>query len=165
MRLGTCRFIVIMLAALSLSVSVGHLMELPARAGWDQYLWVGATTQGGFFRLAGPLGVVLQVMTLIGLIVFALAARRRGGTGLVFIVAALAFGLGLLVWFLLVYPANVELASWVNGPVPATWTETRSRWEWGQALNGILQLAGFAVLVSSVTIFSWKKTKHAASKA
>ncbi len=157
MQVKVGRFIVIMLAALSLSVSVGHLMELPARLAWDQYLWVGATTQGGFFRLAGPLGVLLQVATLIGLIVFAVQARLSGGSGVAFIVAAALFGLGLLAWFLLVYPANVELASWVNGPVPATWTETRSRWEWGQGLNGILQLAGFVALISSVSFKGNKK--------
>jgi hypothetical protein len=157
MRLGLCRFIIIMLAVLSLSVSVDHLMELPARLAWDQYLWVGATAQGGFFGFAGPLGVLLQVATLIGLIVFAVWARRCGGTGIVFLVATALFGLGLLAWFLLVYPANVELASWANGPVPATWTETRSRWEWGQALNGIFQLAGFVALISSVSIFGCKK--------
>ena len=62
-------FLVIMLAALSLGVGIGHLMELPARMAWDQDLWVGATVQGGFFALSGPLGVLLQVFTIIGLIV------------------------------------------------------------------------------------------------
>lgn len=157
MLLGASRFIIIMLAVLSLSVGIGHLMELPARLAWDQYLWVGSTAQGGFFRLSGSLGVILQVLTVIGLTVFAISARRNKGSGLVFIVSAALFALGLLAWFLLVYPANVELASWVNGPVPATWTETRSRWEWGHALNAILQLAGFMALISSVSIFGCKK--------
>ena len=60
------------------------------------------------------------------------------------------FAIGLLVWWILVYPVNVELAKWVNGPVPANWIEWRSIWEWGQAANGLLQLLGFAALVASL---------------
>ena len=66
-----------MLAALSLGVGIGHLMELPARMAWDQDLWVGATAQGGFFALSGPLGVLLQVFTIIALIVLAVLLRRH----------------------------------------------------------------------------------------
>ena len=45
MWLRFIRFIVVMLAALSLSFGLGHLMQLPARMAWDQYLWVGSTVQ------------------------------------------------------------------------------------------------------------------------
>ena len=78
MSLRLIRFAVIMLAALSLAVGIGHLMELPARMAWDQNLWVGATAQGGFYALSGPLGVLLQVFTIIALIVLAMLLRRHG---------------------------------------------------------------------------------------
>ena len=83
MSLRLIRFAVIMLAALSLGVGIGHLMELPARMAWDQDLWVGATAQGGFYALSGPLGVLLQVFTIIALIVLAILLRRHSvGVGL-----------------------------------------------------------------------------------
>jgi hypothetical protein len=66
------------------------------------------------------------------------------------VIAAVLFATGLLFWWILVYPVNVELAKWVNGPVPANWIEWRSIWEWGQAANGVLQLLGFAALVASL---------------
>ena len=69
MSLRSVCFAVIMLAALSLSFGLGHLMELPARMAWDQYLWVGATVQGGLYALSGPLVVLVQVTTIIALIV------------------------------------------------------------------------------------------------
>jgi hypothetical protein len=150
MSLRLVRFVVVMLAALSLSFGAGHLMQLPARMAWDQYLWVGSTVQGGFYSLSGPLGALLEVTTLIALIALAALVRRRaGGFGLMVAAAAL-FATGLLFWWILVYPVNVELTKWVNGPVPENWVEWRSLWEWGQAANGILQLAGFAALVASV---------------
>jgi hypothetical protein len=151
MSLRLVRFIGVMLAALSLSFGIGHLMELPARMGWDQYLWVGATVQGGLYRLAGPLGAMIQVVTVIALIVLAMLVRhwRAGGFALTAVAAGL-FAFGLLFWWIMVYPVNVELAKWVNGPVPANWTEWRTIWEWGQAANGVMMVLGFAALVASV---------------
>jgi hypothetical protein len=153
MSLGLIRFAVIMLAALSLSFGLGHLMELPARMAWDQYLWVGATVQGGLYALSGPLGVLVQVTTIIALIVLAVLLRRHGAGGLAFtIAAAVLFAIGLLVWWIFVYPVNVELAKWVNGSVPDSWAAWRALWEWGQAANGLAQFVGFAALVASVLV-------------
>jgi hypothetical protein len=158
MAFRIARFVVIMLAALSLSVGIGHLMELPARMAWDQYLWVGSTVQGGTYALSGPLGVLLQVVTIIALLVLALLLRSHGAGGLAFtIAAAVMFAIGLLIWWVLVYPVNVELAKWVNGPVPDNWADWRSLWEWGQAANGLAQLFGFAALIASVLV---KKAKQ-----
>ena len=151
MELRTARFVVIMLAAPSLGVGIGHLMQLPARMGWDQYLWVGSTVQGGTYALSGPLGVLLQVATIIALVVLALLLRRHGAAGFAFTAAAAAmFAIGLLIWWVLVYPVNVELAKWVNGPVPSDWTVYRSRWEWGHATISLFELLGFAALIASV---------------
>jgi hypothetical protein len=151
MPLRSVRFVVVMLAAVSLSVAVGHLLQAPARLAWDQYLWVGSTVQGGFFGLSGPLGVLLQVVALIGLILLAALVRSHGAGGFALTVAAAVFyAIGLLVWWILVYPVNVELAKWVNGPVPDDWAAWRALWEWGEAANGLAQLVGFAALVLAV---------------
>jgi hypothetical protein len=165
MSVRLIRFAVIMLAALSLGVGIGHLMELPARMAWDQDLWVGATAQGGFYALSGPLGVLLQVFTIIALIVLAVLLRRHNVSGAPFtIAAAVMFAIGLLVWWIFVYPVNVELAKWVNGPVPGDWADWRALWEWGQAANGLAQLAGFAALIASVLVTKVKKDKMAKIK-
>jgi hypothetical protein len=158
MSLTVIRFAVIMLAALSLSFGIGHLTELPARMAWDQYLWVGSTAQGGLYALSGPLGVLMQVATIIALIVLAVLLRRHGAAGLAFTVAAaVLFAISLMVWWVFVYPVNIELAKWVNRPVPDNWAVWRSLWEWGQAANGLAQLVGFAALIASVLI---KKEKQ-----
>jgi hypothetical protein len=151
------RFVVVMLAALSLSVSVGHFMQLPARMAWDQYLWVVSTVQGGLYRLAGPLGVLIEVATLIALVVLTFLLRRQGGSFALTVAAAALFATGLIFWWALVYPVNVELATWVNGAVPPNWMEWRALWEWGQSANAIAQLAGFAALVASLLVNKGKR--------
>lgn len=158
MPLKVFRFVAVMLAALSFSVAVGHLMQLPARMAWDQYLWVGSTVQGGLFRLSGPLGALLQAVALIGLLVLASLERRHRTLGFVLTaMAASLYAVGLVLWWILVYPANVELATWVNGPVPDNWTVWRASWEWGQAANGVAQLLGFAALVASLLAASGRE--------
>ena len=63
--LGTIRFIAIMLAALTLGLGFCHLMQLPARMAWDQYLWVGSTVQGGLYAMFGSVGAIIFIAAVI----------------------------------------------------------------------------------------------------
>ena len=151
MLLNATRFVAVMLAALTLGLSFCHLMQLPSRMGWDQYLWVGSTVQGGLYATFGSVGAVIDVACVIVLALLAYFVREHGRPGFVLAsIAALLFALGLVLWWVLVYPVNVELATWVNGPVPADWTDYRSRWEWSHAIIALVELLGFAALVASV---------------
>ncbi len=149
--LRTMRFVALLLAALTLGLGFGHLMQLPSRMGWDQYLWVGSTVQGGLYAMFGSIGAILFVATVIALALLAYFVREHDRPG--FALAAAAAGLSalaLVLWWMLVYPVNVELATWVDGPVPADWTAYRARWEWGHAIIAGVELLGFAALVGSV---------------
>ena len=151
MLLRVTRFVAIMLAALTFGMGFCHLMQLPARMGWDQYLWVGSTVQGGLYSAFGSIGAVIDVAAVIALGLLAYFVREHGRPGFrLALTAALLFALALVLWWVVVYPVNVELAKWVNGPVPADWTDYRSRWEWGHAVISLLELAGFAALIASV---------------
>lgn len=151
MPLKAVRFAAVMLAALTLGLSLCHLMQLPSRIGWDQYLWVGSTVQGGLYALFGSVGAVIFVATVIALALNAFLVREHGRPGFRLALAAAGlFALALALWWVLVYPVTVELAKWVDGPVPADWTDYRARWEWGHAIIALVELAGFAALVGSV---------------
>jgi Na+/H+-dicarboxylate symporter len=151
MLLKATRFVAVMLAALTLGLSLCHLMQLPSRLGWDQYLWVGSTMQGGLYATFATLGAVIDVAAVIALALLAYFVREHGRPGYrLALAAAILFVLALVLWWVLVYPVNVELAKWVNGPVPADWTDYRSRWEWGHAIIALVELIGFAALTASV---------------
>ena len=151
MVLKGTRFVAIMLAALTLGLGFCHLMQLPSRMGWDQYLWVGSTVQGGLYNLFGSVGAVIFVATVIALALLAYFTREHGRPGFpLALSAALLFTLAFVLWWMLVYPVNVELAKWVTGPVPADWTDYRARWEWGHAITALTEFLSFAALIAAV---------------
>jgi hypothetical protein len=151
MVLKIWRFLAVMLAALTFGLSFCDLMQLPSRLGWDQYLWVGSTVQGGLYAAFGSIGAVIFVATVItlGLLAYFTRVHGRPGFRLALFAAAL-FVLALVLWWVLVYPVNVELAKWVNGPVPADWTAYRARWEWGHAVIAVVELVGLGALAAAV---------------
>ena len=151
MLLKGTRFVAVMLAALTLLLGYCHLMQLPSRLGWDQYLWVGSTVQGGLYAAFGSVGAVIFMATVIALALNAYFTREHGRPGFVLaLAAAVLFAASFVLWWVLVYPVNVELAKWVNGPVPADWTKYRANWEWGHATIAVVELLGFAALIWSV---------------
>jgi hypothetical protein len=151
MLLKGTRFVALMLAALTLGLGFGHLMQLPSRMGWDQYLWVGSTVQGGLYASSGTLGAVISIATVIALALVVYFVREHDRPGFRLALAAtILFGLAIALWWVLIYPVNVELAKWVNGPVPADWTDYRACWEWGHAIIAGVELLGFAALVGAL---------------
>jgi hypothetical protein len=166
MWLKALRFVAVMLAALTLAMGICHLMQLPSRMTWDQYLWVGSTVQGGLYGLFGSVGAIIGIVAIIVLFLLAFILREHGRPGFNFAVAAaILYAAAFALWWVLVYPANVELAKWVNGLVPADWTEVRSRWECGHAIISLIELLGFAALVWSVLEDTAPQTWTAPAKA
>ena len=151
MVLKVTRFVAVLLAALTLGLGFCHLMQLPSRLAWDQFLWVGSTVQGGLYAMFGTVGALIEMGAVIVLALLAYFVREHGRPGFrLALAAAVLYALALLLWWVVVYPVNVELAKWVNGPVPDDWTAWRARWEWGHAVLALLELFGFAALVWSV---------------
>jgi hypothetical protein len=148
------RFLTILLASLSLGMSCCHVLEMPARRSWDADLWVATTVHGGLYRMFGPAGVgpwidggaILAAAALVFLVRKRLPAFWPTLAG----AACLAAAQGT--WWALVFPANLELADWLSGPVPLDWAQWRDRWEFGHAAVAAIKLIGFAGLVLSVLV-------------
>ena len=117
MLLKATRFVALILAALMLGMGLCHLMQLPSRLAWDQYLWVGSTVQGGLYEAFGTVGALVSIGTMIalGLVAHFVREHHRPGFRLV-VASAMLFALAIMIWWVVVYPVNVELAKWVNGP-------------------------------------------------
>ena len=123
------RFITLMLASFSLSLSMTHLLELPQRMQFDQQLWVKVTVFENVYKLFGSVGSVFEITAILTAIVLAFVS-----------------------WIMFVAPMNAEFAKWLTNPVPADWTRYRDQWEYAHAVNALIKIIGLSLLVISVLV-------------
>jgi hypothetical protein len=146
------RFIALMLASLSLSLSVAHLLELPQRMQFDQQLWVEVTVVENLYRLFGSVGAVFEIGALVAAIGLAFWVRKRGAVFYLALAGAVFLGLALAGWLVFVAPMNAEFATWLTEPVPADWTRYRDQWEYAHAAIALIKTLGLSCLVVSVLL-------------
>jgi hypothetical protein len=147
----TWRFLALMLAALSLSPSIAHLLELPQRMKFDQQLWVQVTVFENVYRLFGSVGAVFEIGAILAAIVLTVLVRKHRSFYWTLAGAAL-LGVALISWLLFVAPMNAEFAQWLTNPVPANWTRYRDQWEYTHAVNAVIKLLALSFLVISVLV-------------
>ncbi len=142
------RFVAIYLTAITLALTLSHLLEMPRklRYGEDLYMAVQHTLYLYFAVVGAPaeIGAVLS----LGVVCF--LVRRRGRSFALTVVAAICVAAGLAVWFVVVSPANRQMAQWTGIPLPENWMDTRRHWEYGHAAAAVLDLIGFGALIASV---------------
>ena len=95
-------------------------------------------------------GPVLEIgaLVLVALVVRTVWASRSART--LPLVSVAAITLALLVWALVVLPANAQLSSWQTSRVmPPDWARWRDQWQFGQAFIFLIHIVGFSALVVS----------------
>ncbi|RWF42029.1 MAG: DUF1772 domain-containing protein [Mesorhizobium sp.] len=136
------------IAALSLGPSFAHVLEsAPRLIRWSPALWREATVFNGQFLLFAIIGAPLDVAAVAcpGLLAWLL---REDRPAFWFALAAtLLYALSLVLWFVLVKPANNVLATWMPGPIPDDFEAMRLRWESGHMAVTAAKAAGFVSLV------------------
>jgi Domain of unknown function (DUF1772) len=145
------RFITILLTALSMGLSFCHLLELPPKMLFDGQLWVTMTTRGLYY-LFGTVGAVIEVGSILTAILLVFLVRGRG---LVFSLTsggATLLALALVIWFIFIAPVNAELAKWTATSFPSDWARYRNQWEYTHAVNAILKVVAFGLLIFSVLV-------------
>ena len=141
------------LVALVLATTFAHVLELPAKLGYDAPLYVQLQTSlyqqwappnpAGFLEPAAIVVVVLLAMT----------TRRNPPAFRLAVGAALVLLLAFpLLYFWRVEPANEYFRGiLVGAAIPADWSSWRFRWETGQAARFITHLTAFFLLIASMT--------------
>ena len=151
------RFITLMLASFSLSLSMTHLLELPQRMQFDQQLWVRVTVVENVYKLFGTVGAVFEITAIITAIVLAFLVRKQGSTFYWTLGGAIVLVLAFVSWIMFVVPMNAEFAKWLMNPVPADWTRYRDQWEYAHAVNAFIKIIGLSLIVISVIVETPKK--------
>jgi hypothetical protein len=144
MSLKVWRFIVLILAALTVGMRFAHVLELPPKLAWEDaelYLTV-QTSLYALFAIVGPIVDIGAVLSS-----FALAYMLRGRPAFRYTIAgAVSLTITLIVWLLIIAPATPHFA----GVVPIDWMMWRSQWQFGQAGGFVLDVIGFCLLLVSV---------------
>ena len=151
------RFITLMLASFSLSLSMTHLLELPQRMQFDQQLWVRVTVFENVYKLFGSVGAVFEVTAILTAIVLAFLVRKHGSTFYWTLGGAILLVLAFVSFIMFVLPMNAEFAQWGTNPIPADWTRYRDQWEYAHAVNALIKIIGLSLLVISVLFETPKK--------
>lgn len=150
MRLFWWRFLTLLLASLSLGLSICHLFEMPVRMRWPAMLWADVTTFHGLYYVFGRLGAGIDIGAVVALgVLVALTRKRHPAFGFA-LAAALLFAAGLGLWIALVSPMNAVMATWRPDVTAAAIEPVRRGWEFGHAAVAVAKLAGLAALFVSV---------------
>jgi hypothetical protein len=148
----TWQFITLMLASLSLSLSMTHLLEFPQRMQFDQQLWVRVTVFENVYRLFGSIGAAFEITAILTAIVLVFLVRNRGSTFYWTLVGAILLVLAFVSWFVFVAPMNAEFAKWLTNPVPGDWMRYRNQWEYAHAINACIKIIGLSFLTIAVLV-------------
>lgn len=146
------RFITLMLASFSLSLSMAHLLELPQRIQFSQELWVRVTVVEGVYQYFGSVGAFFELGSVIAAIILIFLVRKRGSTVYWTVGGAILLGLALISWITFIAPMNAEFATWLTNPVPLDWTRYRNQWEYAHAINAFIKMMGLGFLFVSVLV-------------
>lgn len=153
MFLRTWRFITIMLAALALTLTSAHVLELPQKMQYDAQMYSAVNTT--LYRYFAIVGGVYQVGSIVAAAALAFLVRKHRPSFGWTLAGALCLLLAFGIWLAVVAPVNGEVAETLQSApqsVPAVWMRLRNRWEYGHAAGFVVQLAGLCALVLSVLV-------------
>jgi len=152
------RFITIVLAALALTMTSAHVLELPQKMQYEAQLYSAVNTT--MYRYFAIVGGVYSIGSIIAAGVLAFLVRNHRPAFWWALTGAALLVLWFVSWLALVVPVNNQVAAALQAApesVPGLWMRLRGRWEYGHATGFVIQLLGFAALVISVVVETPKR--------
>lgn len=145
------QFITLVLAALGLTMTSAHVLEMPQKMAYSAELYAAVNTT--LYRYFAIVGGAYQIGGIVSAwILTALLKKHRLRFRWAFAGAALLL-LSFVSWLVLVEPVNRQIAAAItraSETVPMLWQVLQNRWEYGHATGFVLHLLGFCALVTSV---------------
>ncbi len=151
--LRTWRFVTLVLAALALSPTSAHVLELPQKMQYDAQLYTAVNTT--MYRYFAIVGAPYSMGAIVAAIVLTVLVRKRRSAFRWAAAGAALYVLWFISWLTVVLPVNRQIAAAMQAApagVPALYMTLRPRWEYGHALGFGLELLGFCALVVSVLV-------------
>ena len=153
MFLTAWRFVTVMLAALTLTMTSAHVLELPQKMQYDAQMYSAVNTT--LYRYFAIVGGAYTVSSILAAFVLAFLVRKRSKPFRLVLAAAICLLLAFGSWLILVAPVNREIAYVLTiapETVPSLWMRLRERWEYGHAVGFVITLTGFGLLIFSLLV-------------
>lgn len=153
MQIRVWRFVAILLAALSLSLTSAHVLELPQKMVYDAQMYAAVNTT--LYRYFAIVGGVYTVGAIVAALVLTCQVRRHRSSFRWTLAGAFCLLLAFATWLVIVAPVNSTIADALRvapQSVPTLWMELRARWEYGHAVGFIITLIGFGTLLMSTLV-------------
>src|SRR5262245_50409200 len=153
MLLRGWRFAALLLAALALTMTSAHVLELPQKMRYDAALYAAVNTT--LYRQFAAVGAAYTIGALAAADVLVVLTRGRGPAFGWSLAGALCLLAAFASWLMLVQPANRQIGAALRSApesVHAPWMRLHPRWEYGHATGFVIQLAGFCALLVPVLV-------------
>ncbi|MGH8628937.1 MAG: hypothetical protein ACREYC_28015, partial [Gammaproteobacteria bacterium] len=127
------RFLTIIIAALALTMTSAHVLELPQKMQYDAQLYSAVNTT--MYRYFATVGGIYSMGSIITAGVLAFLVRKSRSVFRWTLAGALLLVLWFISWLTLVAPVNTQIAAALQSSpetVPALWMQLRER-EYGHA--------------------------------
>jgi len=149
MFLRSWRFLTLLLTALTLGMSLSHMLELQPKMQYDGQLYI--TIQNTLYQYFGlPVGGVIEIGAVVTASVLVYLVRTREPSFYLTLAGAICLLLSLVVYFSLTEPVNFVLERASPAAVPSDWMQLRSRWEYSHVARFALCLVGFSSFIFSM---------------
>jgi hypothetical protein len=151
MLLKSWRFATVMLVALSMATAMCHLLELPAKIGYDAPLWL-TLLHTLYPPTFGTVGAAFEVGAIVTSLVLAWLVRRRGRVFAWTLAGALCMVAAHVAFWVWIAPVNATLGAVTPDTLPPDWTSLRDRWEYTHAARALLQVLALGAVVWSILV-------------
>jgi hypothetical protein len=148
--LRAIRLLATVLAALALTMTAAHVLELPQKMSLDAELY--SRVNGSLYKYFAVIGGPLVVGSIGMTAVLAFLVRRDRKALRWAALGAGLLGASFASWLALVQPVNEAVGAAAAEDRPQLWMKLRPRWEAGHATGFALHLLGFVSLVGSTIV-------------
>jgi len=137
--------ITLILSALLMGATLGHVLEMPGKLAASGPLWL--TFQHTLYKAFAIAGGPIEMGAIGASAMLAWLVRRNRSLLPSVLSASALLAIGFGIWLAFTSPVNARTSAWVPGAMPADWDRWRTQWEYSHAARFLLHLIAFCILV------------------
>jgi hypothetical protein len=144
------RYVAVILAALSLGLAFGHLLEIDGKLRLDAETWLAVQQQ--LYVGSGMVGIAVQFGAAAAAALLAWMLRHRYLVLGLTLAATICLIAQLGVWLLVNQPIDADTGRWTAQTLPVNWHDYRNAWEAAHVSRAGLDFLALTALVVGLLV-------------